>query len=191
MRILLVTFALWVAAPAAAGTIVLDFEEEPLARYEPSFVSAECGCVRFSEGHELAVVEYGSRALLVGEEGGDLELDFLVPVVGLSLDFLSFYPTSEEIDYRDAHLVAYAGGQIVAEATFAPDPAGPLFQTISLVPGTAIERARFWRVALGENEPISAVVDNVVLITPEPDALALFGLALAGAWSARRRNTHR
>ena len=71
-------------------------------------------------------------ALLVGEEGGDLELDFLVPVVGLSLAFLSFYPTSEEID----------------DLPGSGDP----------------------RVALGENEPIS--------------------LALAGAWSARRRTTH-
>jgi hypothetical protein len=179
---------LLLAAPASASTIVLDFEEEALG-YEPSFVSAECGCVRVSDfdGQELAVFDYylGTRVISPGSknEGGDLLLEFLVPVVGLSLDFLSFYPNARPIerpiDYRDAYLIAYAGGEIVGETTLTPDPTGPLFQTISLFPGTVIERAVFVRVALGFYEPISPFLDNLVLTLPEPSMLLLAVLTAA------------
>jgi hypothetical protein len=177
------------AQPASAATIVLDFEEEPLGYDQPGFVSAECGCVRVSDfdGQELAVFDYylGTRVISPGwkNEGGDLLLEFLVPVVGLSLDFLSFYPNSRPIErpieYRDAHLIAYAGGEIVGETTLTADPGGPLFQTISLFPGTVIERAVFVRVALGFYEPISPFLDNLVLTLPEPSMLLLAVLAAA------------
>lgn len=187
---------LLLAAPTSAATIALDFEEEAIGYYydEPGFVSAECGCVRVSDfaGRELAVFDYylGTRVVSPGwkGEGGSLLLEFLVPVVGLSLDFVSFYPNARPIerpiDYKDAHLIAYAGGEIVGETTLTPDPTGPLFQTISLFPGTVIEQARFVRVALGFYEPISPFVDNVMLTTvPEPGSLGLAVLVLAGAAS--------
>jgi hypothetical protein len=180
--------------------IVLDFEEEPLARYEGSpFVSAECGCVQFSQysrypgyGGEVSVFDFrrvGSRMLLVGEEGGDLLMEFLVPVVGLSLDFSTFFD-EPDVWLDDAHLTAYAGGQVVGEATFTPDPNGPLFQTISLFPGTVIERAVYRKYDLGEYEPNSVLVDNIVLTVPEPRALPPVGLLLAAVAFRRRIRLH-
>jgi hypothetical protein len=193
---LLALLVLLLAAPVHAATIVLDFEEEPLGYDQPGFVSVECGCVRLSDFDEmeLAVFDYylGTRVVSPGwkNEGGDLLLEFFVPVVGLSLDFLSFYPNSRPIErpieYFDAHLIAYAGGEIVGEATLTPDPNGPLFQTISLFPGTVIEQAKFVRVTLGFFEPISPFIDNIVLTVPEPaSALLLLGLGVAGVASRR------
>jgi hypothetical protein len=194
---------LLLAAPASAATIVLDFEEEARGHYyEGSIVSAECGCVRISDlaGRELTVFDFylGTRMVEPGYkgEGGTLLLEFLVPVVGLSLDFLSFYPNARPIerpiDYFDAHLIAYSGGEIVGETTLTPDPNGPLFQTISLFPGTVIEQARFVRVALGYYEPISPFIDNIVLTTvPEPGTLGLGALVLLGASTRPRLRLRR
>ena len=190
MRILPLVLALWVASPASGATIVLDFEDEPLGMHEEPFVSAECGCVRLHglwnsfggvPGAPLEVDEFGgSRVLVVGDEGGMLLLEFLVPVVGLSLDFANFFDEPDTW-FDDAHLVAYAGGEIVGETTLTPDPEGPQFQTVSLFPGAVIDRVTYRKYDLGEYEPLTVILDNIVLTTvPEPETVALVALGFAG-----------
>jgi hypothetical protein len=185
---------LLVAQPATAATIVLDFEEQPVAAFEDnSFLSIECGCVRFSDlgpEKEVHVVDgvgwpsyyrHESRAVLAGSQGGTLMMEFLVPVVELSFDFVNFFD-AYDVWLNDAVLTAYAGDEIVGVATLPPAPNGPRFQTISISPGTVIERAVFEKYDLGEHYPFSPIVDNIVLTTvPEPTTLGLLGLTLAGA----------
>src|SRR5687768_9606164 len=113
MRGLLYALLLWVATPAVGATIVLDFEEEQPRFLEDPFVSVECECVRLhgwrnsyggSPGGTLEIHDFrGSRRLIVGEEGGVLMLEFLVPVVGLSLDFSTFFD-EPDVWLDDAHL---------------------------------------------------------------------------------------
>jgi hypothetical protein len=77
MRHALAAALLLLAAPAGAGTIVLDFEEETVGNLGPSFLSVECGCVTISETRQPTsaqsptVGDYGTqshgKALEVGE----------------------------------------------------------------------------------------------------------------------------
>jgi hypothetical protein len=192
MRHLLFTALLLIAAPAGAATIVIDFEEEAVVEYEVPFVSSECGCVRLSEwqGLELNVIDYylGTRALYVGEEGGSLLLEFLVPVVAVSLDF-GGDSSLPEVETFPARLYGFSGGQQVAFAELEANRNGLVDQTLSIEPGVVMDSARFAFVQLGEHEPESPVVDRIVLTTlPEPRLLGLSALGLlAAARTFRRR----
>ena len=192
MRHVLFAAVLLTAAPAGAATIVLDFEEEAVGEYEEPFVSNECGCVRLSEwqGLELHVIDYalGTRSLYVGDEGGSLLLEFLVPVVAVSLDF-GGDPGLPEVEAFPARLYGFAGGQQVAFVELEANRNGLVDQTLSIEPGIPMDSARFVFVQLGEYEPESPVVDRIVLTTlPEPRLLGLSALALlAAARTFRRR----
>jgi hypothetical protein len=181
MRSLLIGAVLAFAAPAGAATIVLDFEQEPLAVYEnTSFTSAECGCVDFAEqdGGWLFVEEnaLGSRVLIPGEEGGRLVLQFLVPVTAVALDFGNDTDDAEFIG--DAVLEGLVGGTVVASATVTPNGNNLTDQTIAISFTSPLTSARFRLPQSGEFEPISPYVDNIVLTVPEPAALALAALAV-------------
>jgi hypothetical protein len=191
MRALPLLLALLLAAPAGAATIVLDFEEEPLAVYQgTTFASAECGgCVTFAEqdGGWLFVEDaLGSRVLIPGEEGGRLSMTFSVPVTGVSLDFGHDTPDAESIG--DAVLDGLIGGVVVVSSTVAPNQNGSIDQTISISYVSPLEAVRFRLPQSGEFEPISPYIDNVVLTVqevPEPAALGLLAPLLL--LSTRRR----
>lgn len=167
-------------APAGAATITLDFEEEPLGLYHPGFLSSECGCVQLLEDHGLEprvrVIDFslGSRALLIGDEGGALRLEYF----GLHNIFLG-----------DARLQAFAGDDPIGLVVVPPDPQGAVFQTISLSSSVAITRAIFTKAVDDGLEPQSPIVDNLVLTVPEP-AFGLGVLAL-GVLAARATRSHR
>jgi len=89
--------SLLLAAPAAAETVVLDFEEEAPGGRPNGFVSAEWSCVRIGESR----AREGRRALRIGalgepgrgqglavgdeDDGAALVLEFSVPVTSLRL----------------------------------------------------------------------------------------------------------
>lgn len=190
MPALALALVLLVATPAGAATIVLDFEEEVLGVYDTGFISSECGCVELSDadGFQLKVIDFfGSRAILVGEEGGALRLDFLVPVVAVSLDF-GGDSGAEEVDARPARLRGFAGGQEVAYAELEANGNQLVDQTLTIGPGVVLESALLTFVQLGEFEPLSPLVGRIVLTTvPEPSTLALMALALIRLAIQRRR----
>lgn len=181
-------------APAGAATITLDFEEEPLGLYHPGFLSSECGCVQLLEDHGLEprvrVIDFslGSRALLIGDEGGALRLEFLVPVFGVQIDFYTYFGL-HNIFLGDARLQAFAGDDPIGLVVVPPDPQGAVFQTISLSSSVAITRAIFTKAVDDGLEPQSPIVDNLVLTVPEP-AFGLGVLAL-GVLAARATRSHR
>jgi hypothetical protein len=178
---------LLLTTPAHAGTIVIDFTGESLGSHGASFV-AECGCVRLSEWTgtgELIVFNFqGSRALSVGAEGGDLLLDFLVPVQAVRLEFGGDSST----DWKPAVLVGLSGGEFASIDTAAPNLNGAIDQTLQIsVPpnlGPPMDQALFSFVQFGEHAPKSALVGRITLTTPEPRLIAL--LAVLGVVAGRR-----
>ena len=197
MRHALALALLLLAAPAGAATIVLDFEEEPIGSPK-EFVSVECGCVRLiepslDEDEDLRILvallgQSEGQAVAVGREGGSLVLEFLVPVVALSVDFGWDQLDEEGVwDVFDPVLTGFdAYGAVVAQATITPNGDGIVNQTISISSESTIARALFEFRQLGPNEPRGFLVDNLVLTTvPEPGTLGLGALACAGLLSRR------
>jgi hypothetical protein len=191
MRIVALLLPLLLAASAGGATITLDFEEEAPGLYEPGFVSTECNCVELLEHPgttgvlEIDDFFLGSRALIVGEEGGALLLEFLVPVFGIQLDFWTHFGIPN-VELADARLQAFAGDELVADVSVTPDPQGPqVFQTIAVTSDVAITRAIFTKPDQDEFEPASPVVDNLVLTVPEPRAIAFGAISLAAIGAAR------
>jgi hypothetical protein len=194
MRIVALALLL-LAAPAGAATITLDFEEEPLGLYHPGFLSSECGCVQLHDSRSnglIHVIDFslGSRALVIGDEGGVLALDFLVPVFGVQIDFYTLFGVPQ-VNLGDAWLQLFAGDDLIGEVFVTPDPQGPqVFQTISLTSSVAITRALFGKEDDALTEPVSPLVDNLVLTVPEP-AFALGALALAALAARASRRASR
>src|SRR5688572_23911691 len=131
---------LLLAAPAGAATIVIDFAEESLGEHGDSFVSAECACVRFStwsvggggSGNTLTVFNFnGNHTLAVGEQGGDLLLEFLVPVGSVRLEFGGDSPL-ESVESFPAVLVGLSGGEFASIDTVAPNRNRAIDQTLQI-----------------------------------------------------------
>lgn len=168
------------AGPAGAATIVIDFEEEAVGTRTGSFISVEHPGVTLSEISgsfgQLIVLDFylGTRALVVGEEGGTLILDFAMPVTAVSMDFGGDWIE----DGSPARLRGYAGGVLVSMAELDANHNGLIDQTITLVPSVAIDRVTFGMSQLGPDDKLSALVDNISLTVPEPSVAALLLLAL-------------
>jgi hypothetical protein len=204
MRALVLAIALVGAGvPAQAATVVLDFEEEPLATYVDdeggaTFVSAECGCVAFFDegGTRLRISSFqGSRVLVIGDEGGSLLLDFFAPVTSVSLDFggdcgdalVGVDCHAGAIDIHPAWLQGLANGQIVASSEVEPNQDTQVNQTISITSATPMDQVRFGMPQYDPHEPVSPIVDNVQFETvPEPGTLELVLLGAAAALTRRR-----
>jgi hypothetical protein len=191
MRVLALALLL-LAAPAGAATIVIDFEAEAVGEYDDGFVSAVCGCVRFSEwqGGELRIRERASdKTLVVGEEGGTLLLEFLVPVISVRLEF-GGDSESSLVESKPAVLVGLSGGEFASIDAEMPNRNNTIDQTLQIaVPpnlGPPIDQALFSFVQLGEHEPLSPIVGRLTLVTvPEAGGLGLLALFLA--FGSRRR----
>jgi hypothetical protein len=192
MRSLLFALAMLLAQPAVAATIVLDFQEETLGRRDDPFVSAECGCVEFSGSHGLRIylTDEGETVLVAGadQEGGSLVIDFLVPVTAFALDF-GGDSGAADVTSGTARLRGFVGAVEVALAEAEPNRNLLVDQTLAISPGVAMDRIVFTFSQLGELEPLSAYVDDVVLTTvPEPVTLGLFALGLAATATGRSRS---
>jgi hypothetical protein len=182
------------ALPASAATIVLDFAEEPLGDRGDSFVSAECGCVRFSEwtGGELRIATVdGAPVLVVGEQGGTLLIDFLSPVVSARLEF-GGDSSDPDVETRPAVFVGLSGGEFAGIASTVANRNGAIDQTLQIAAppnlGPPIDQALFSFVQLGENMPESPLVGRLTIVTaPEPAAGLLLLPALAACARARRK----
>jgi hypothetical protein len=168
MRIFALAFALWVASPAVGASIVIDFEEEPIATYDDelgaTFVSAECDCVALFDqgGNRLTIRSFmGSHVLIIGDEGGSLRLDFFTPVTSVSLDFggdcgdasVGVDCHAGAIDIHPAWLRGLADGQIVASSELAPNQDIQVNQTISITSATPMDQVRFGMPQYDPHEP--------------------------------------
>jgi hypothetical protein len=194
MRSLLLSLSLAMLLPqtVAAATITLDFAEETIGRRDDPFVSVECGCVQLSgsAGLRIYLTDEGDIVLVAGAdlEGGNLVLDFLVPVAAVELDF-GGDASADEVESRPARLRGFAGGVEVALAELEPNRNLLIDQTLTINPGVVIDSAVFTFSQLGEYEPYSAYIGRIELTTvPEPPLavpLAFVGLVFVGA--ARRK----
>jgi hypothetical protein len=205
MRTLLLATALLAAAlPAQAASILLDFEEEPEGQ-RIEFVSAECDCVLLYEhgrGEDfdlvLTVRDFGvsdgdgytdGQAVRVGDQGGSgggLVMEFLVPVLAVSLDFGN--DESDVSPVYDASLTGYdSQGGVLAQAFVTPNLDKLVNQTISITSASPIARAVFQLELLGDQSEHSPVVDNLVLTTvPDPGTVGLMLLGAAAVLTRRR-----
>jgi hypothetical protein len=202
MRIFALAFALWVASPAVGASIVIDFEEEPIATYDDelgaTFVSAECDCVALFDqgGNRLTIRSFmGSHVLIIGDEGGSLRLDFFTPVTSVSLDFggdcgdasVGVDCHAGAIDIHPAWLRGLADGQIVASSELAPNQDIQVNQTISITSATPMDQVRFGMPQYDPHEPVSPIVDNLRFETvPEPGTLGLVALGLGAGFGRIR-----
>lgn len=186
---------LLLAAPASAATIVLDFTSPAPGFYD----EIEYPEVRLSEwrGGELAIVDNGSGPFLeVGEQGGSLLLEFLVPVVFVELVF-GGDSSDPAVESDAAVLVGLAGGDFAGVSVETPNRNGAIDQALRLSAPPSlglppIDRALFTFSQLGENEPLSPLVGRITLETidvPEPRVATLIALAagIAAAYASRFR----
>ena len=109
-------------------------------------------------------------------------------MTGVSLDFGGDLPAKFVDPLYDASLTGFdAAGDELAKSFVTPNRDRLVNQTISISSERTISRAVFEFVQLGDTEPFSSVVDNIVLTTvPEPGTL---GLMLLGGAAAMARRT--
>jgi hypothetical protein len=180
MRAAPLLLALLLSSPAAAATIVIDFEAVALGAKGESFEVAP-GITLASVDGLYVTDRYGTRGLLVGEEGGTLQLTFSVPVVSLSIDFGNDSDAAD-VDPSSAFLTGKIGGVVVVTDSELANRNGLPDQTLTVALPGGFGAAGF---SFGQSdfyEPISPFVDNIVVTTlevPEPAGLLLGALLLS------------
>jgi hypothetical protein len=163
-------------SPAAAATIVIDFEAEAPVRHDGPYEVAP-GIVLSSERGLSVIDRYGTRGLLVGEEGGSLQLTFSVPVVSLSIDF-GGDSDADDVDPSSAFLTGKIGGVVVVTDSELANRNSLPDQTLTVTLLDGFDSAGFGFPQYDFYEPISPFVDNIVVTTlevPEPAGLLLLG----------------
>jgi hypothetical protein len=187
---------LLLAGPAQAATIVLDFSAYAEGDYGNSFEAAPGVLLSERSGTgSLTIATPGGvpAVLVVGDQGGDLRLDFTgLGVLGIELTFGGDVLPGCETDVFPAHLTGYAGGMEVAADELDANGNRLVDQTLAITSPVVLEWALFDFVQLGENQPESPFVGRITLTTlevPEPALVGLVAATAAAACALRLRLT--